>query len=128
MSAREKAKAKQKFQEEKDKEFYERTGIRDQSEDFTLENMTKKYEYDMAEFELEDRNKLRAQRKAAFRKLNDIDPETGKPRGGEDFDPDEDPGSSDLDNEFEQLSRDMDSQPSDGFLEYYNKRKKGIEK
>ena len=90
--------------------------------------MVTKYEYDMAQFELEDREKLRAERKAAFRKLNDIDPETGKTRVNSDFDPEEDPGSSDLDNEFEKLSRDNPEFATKEFQEYYNKRKAGIDK
>lgn len=48
MGAREKAKAKQKYEAEKAKEFFEKTGIRDESEDFKLENMINKYEFDMA--------------------------------------------------------------------------------
>lgn len=59
MGAREKAKARQKYQAEKDKEFFERTGIRDESEDFTLENLMNRYEYDMAELKLQDKKKLK---------------------------------------------------------------------
>ena len=57
MGAREKAKAKQKYKAEKDKEFFERTGIRDESEDFNLDNLINKYEFDMAQMKLEDRKK-----------------------------------------------------------------------
>jgi hypothetical protein len=59
-----------------------------------------KYEYDMEKFKLEDRKKMRLKRKHYFKSLNKIDPNTGKPlRDG--FDEEDDPGSSDLDNEFE---------------------------
>lgn len=105
LSAREKAKAKKKFDEEAEEEFFQRTGIRNTAEDYKLENMINKYEYDMEKFKLEDRKKLRLQRQQYFKNLNNIDPETGRPRpGAPDFE-EEDPGSSDLDNEYEQLSR-----------------------
>lgn len=79
MGAREKAKAKQKYEAEKAKEFFEKTGIRDESEDFKLENMINKYEFDMAQMKLQDRKKRKEQRIKAFKDLNNIDPETGKP-------------------------------------------------
>jgi hypothetical protein len=37
--------------------------------------------------------------------MNDIDPETGKPKKGSDIDNNEFPDSEEFDNEFEELSR-----------------------
>ena len=62
LSAREKAKAKKAFDLEVDEEFFKRTGIRNEAEDFKLDNMMNKYEYDMEKFKLEDRKKMRLQR------------------------------------------------------------------
>lgn len=59
LSAREKAKAKKKFDAELEEEFFRSTGIRNEAEDCTLENMMNKYEYDMEKFKLEDRKKMR---------------------------------------------------------------------
>jgi len=47
MSAREKAKARQKHEDVKDKEFFERTGIRDESADWKAQNLVTKFKYDM---------------------------------------------------------------------------------
>jgi hypothetical protein len=59
LNAREKAKAKKKFDKEAEEEFFRRTGIRNTSEDYKLENLMSKYEYDMEKFKLEDRKKMR---------------------------------------------------------------------
>ena len=48
MSAREKAAAKAKMEEKEAQDFFERTGIRDESADWTLDNMINSYEYEMA--------------------------------------------------------------------------------
>lgn len=48
MSAREKAAAKAKSDERAAAEFFDRTGIRDESVDCTLENIMNDYEYEMA--------------------------------------------------------------------------------
>lgn len=51
MSLREKAKAKKRLEEMEDKMFYEKTGIKDLSKDYTMDNLIKKYEHDMLKFE-----------------------------------------------------------------------------
>jgi len=48
MSAREKAAAKAKLEEKEANELFDRTGIRDKSADWTLDNMVNEYEYEMA--------------------------------------------------------------------------------
>lgn len=104
MSAREKAKARQKAQKLADQEFFERTGIRDESEDFNLENLVNQYEYDMAKMEQEDKKKMREKRKKAFKDMNNIDPETGRPFPGPQSFSDID--SEEFENDFEEVSRD----------------------
>jgi hypothetical protein len=51
MSLRDKQKAKKKHEEEHERKFYELTGIKDESKDFSLDNLIKKFEYDMNKYE-----------------------------------------------------------------------------
>lgn len=51
MSLREKAKSKKRIEEMEDRLFYEKTGIKDLSKDYSMENLIKKYEHDMLKFE-----------------------------------------------------------------------------
>jgi hypothetical protein len=62
LKSREKAIARQKFDKDLEEEFFRRTGIRNTSEDFKLENLMNKYEYDMEKFKLEDKKKRRLMR------------------------------------------------------------------
>jgi hypothetical protein len=78
LNQRERLLAKKKFDEEFEKKFFERTGIRNESEDWNLENLINKYEFDMAQMEKEERSKIKKYIKTPDSK--DIDPETGKPR------------------------------------------------
>lgn len=99
MSAREKAKAKAKFEKEQDEEFFRRTGIRNEAEDFTLDNMLDMYEYEMALLTAEEKKKRAHKKQKADR--NNIDPETGKPYAKA---PDDDYAlSSDLEDEYEKM-------------------------
>ena len=59
MSAREKAQAKKKLRKDAEKEFFERTGIRNEADDYTMENLINEAEYDMAKWEKEDKKKRR---------------------------------------------------------------------
>ena len=99
LSAREKAEARKKYEAEQEAEFFERTGIRNEAEDWKLDTMVTKYEYDMALMRRADEK--RNQKKA--RRQQPIDPTTGKPRETSPLDP-ELPDSSD-ENDFEALSR-----------------------
>ena len=47
MSLREKQRAKKRAEEEEERAIYEQTGLRDKSKDFTMENLIKKFQYDM---------------------------------------------------------------------------------
>lgn len=47
MSLREKQRAKKRGEEEEERAIYEQTGLRDKSKDFTMENLIKKFQYDM---------------------------------------------------------------------------------
>jgi len=58
MSLREKQKAQQRAKQLADEEFTRQTGIRNKAEDYSLENMMRKFEYDMAVIE-KKHNKLR---------------------------------------------------------------------
>lgn len=51
MSLREKQKAKRKAEDEEERVFFDQTGIKDLSKDFTMDNLIKKYEYDMQRHE-----------------------------------------------------------------------------
>jgi len=57
MSAREKAQARAKLKERTEAEFFERTGIRNEAQDWTMENLMNRYDYDMAKLEKEDKKK-----------------------------------------------------------------------
>ena len=48
MSSREKAAAKAKLAEREANELFERTGVRDESTDWTLDKVMDNYEYEMA--------------------------------------------------------------------------------
>jgi hypothetical protein len=63
LSLREKAKAKRKAEDEEDRLFFEQTGIKDKSKDFTMENLVKKYQFDMERHEKKMR-KIKALEKA----------------------------------------------------------------
>ena len=52
MSSREKAAAKSKLEEREANELFERTGIRDESGDYSLDRIMDNYEYEMAREEL----------------------------------------------------------------------------
>jgi len=69
--------AKKKYDEELEQKFFERTGIRNEAEDWNLENLINKYEFDMAQMEKDEKVKIKKYIKT---KSNDIDPETGKPK------------------------------------------------
>eukprot|EP00347_Sterkiella_histriomuscorum_P005977 403354542 len=60
MSLREKQKALKKFKQDQDREFEEKTGIVNKSENWTMDNLIKKYQYDMAQYDkkLEKMKKL----------------------------------------------------------------------
>lgn len=77
MSAREKAAAKAKLKEREAADLFDRAGIRDESVDWSLENIMDNYEYEMARQELQREKKMK---KKPSRRTDDIDPETGKPR------------------------------------------------
>jgi hypothetical protein len=51
LSLREKQKAKRKSEDDEERQFFEQTGIKDLSKDFSMENLIKKYEYDMERHE-----------------------------------------------------------------------------
>ena len=51
MSLREKQKAKRKAEDEEERAFFDQTGIKDLSKDFTMDNLIKKYEHDMQRHE-----------------------------------------------------------------------------
>jgi hypothetical protein len=51
MSLREKQRARRKAEDEEDRLLFEQTGIKDKSKDFTMENLIKKYNYDMSKYE-----------------------------------------------------------------------------
>jgi hypothetical protein len=51
MSLREKQKAKKRAEEEEERMLYEQTGIVDKSKDFSMENLIKKFQYDMERHE-----------------------------------------------------------------------------
>jgi len=63
MSAREKAKAKAETRKKEEEEFFERTGIRDESEDFNIDNLMNSYEFESAKH----RHKSLKEFKKAFR-------------------------------------------------------------
>lgn len=58
MSLREKQKAQERAKQLADEEFTKQTGIRNKAEDYSLENMMRKFEYDMKVIE-KKHNKLR---------------------------------------------------------------------
>ena len=124
MSAREKAKAKAKHEKEQDEEFFRRTGIRNESEDHTIENLMDVYEYDMAVMAAEEKKK-RADKKQK-RDRNNIDPETGKPYVNKPYD--EAALSSDLEDEHEELLKKSPTFQTREFQERYAKRKESREK
>ncbi len=47
MSIRERQKAKRHAEDEEERLLFEQTGLKDKSKDFTMDNLIKKYEYDM---------------------------------------------------------------------------------
>lgn len=47
MSLREKQKAKKRAEDQEERIFYEQTGIKDKSREYTMDNLIKKYEFDM---------------------------------------------------------------------------------
>ena len=51
LSLREKQKRKKELEEEAEKVFYEKTGIKNTGKDLSFENLIKKYEYDMNKYE-----------------------------------------------------------------------------
>ena len=57
MSAREKAIAKAKLDKKVDEDFFERTGIRDETEDWKMGNMINEYKYMRAKEELQEERK-----------------------------------------------------------------------
>ena len=58
MSLREKQKAQERAKQLADEEFTKQTGIRNKAEDYSLENMMRKFDYDMKVIE-KKHNKLR---------------------------------------------------------------------
>jgi len=70
LSLREKQKAKKAYEEREDQEFYEKTGIKDTSKDYNLDNLIKKYEYDMNREE-----KKQAKMNALDKQRIDYDPD-----------------------------------------------------
>ena len=51
MSLREKQKAKKRAEEEEERVLYEQTGLRDKSKDFSMDNLIKKFQFDMERHE-----------------------------------------------------------------------------
>lgn len=51
MSLREKQKARKRAEDEEERLIYEQAGIKDKSKEYTMENLIKKYEYDMKRHE-----------------------------------------------------------------------------
>ena len=51
MSLREKQKAKKRAEDQEERIFYEQTGIKDKSREYTMDNLIKKYEFDMQRHE-----------------------------------------------------------------------------
>lgn len=79
---RARAKARKKYEEEKQKEFTERTGIRDESKDWTIERCEQRYDFDMAERAAMSSEERKKDRKMKAEQMLNIDPYTGKPREG----------------------------------------------
>lgn len=127
MSAREKAAAKAKLKEREAADLFERTGIRDESADWSLENMMDNYEYEMARQELQQEKKMK---KKPSRRTDDIDPETGKPRerSGEFEDRANASSDDDADREYEEIARRHPKLATEEFREYLQKQKESKEK
>ena len=70
MNIRDKQKMKKKMQEMEHQKFFEETGIKDTSKDFSMENLIKKYKHDMIKQE-----KKFARMKELDKKGIDYDPE-----------------------------------------------------
>ncbi len=51
LSLREKQKAKKRAEEEEERVLYEQTGLRDKSKDFSMDNLIKKFQFDMERHE-----------------------------------------------------------------------------
>ena len=51
MSLRDRQKAKRKAEDEEERLFFEQTGLKDKSKDFTMDNLIKKYQHDMERHE-----------------------------------------------------------------------------
>ena len=51
VSLREKHKAKTRAEEEEERVLYEQTGLRDKSKDFSMDNLIKKFQFDMERHE-----------------------------------------------------------------------------
>jgi len=101
LSNREKLKARKKLEKEVDDRFSEQTGIRNEADDYDMENMIKKYEYDMAQIDLQDSRKKGAVNK---RKV-EIDPKTGKPKQGVEDEIESHPEFESFQEELEELAK-----------------------
>ena len=73
LSLKERIKARQRFEEQQDREFYEKTGIKYDPEEFTMDNMIKKYEADMKKLAKEEIKKQKMQKEGTQFNDEDLD-------------------------------------------------------